>query len=170
MHQVNSAYYGSGLSRVMDSTPLANQGYQTPPVLNAPYQSCDGYESRVANPGLGTDPYQTYGVGGPYHHPNIERRNLIPGGGTSTYQSGMVEPYSRPSFSTYGEHTGFPGLGISQGSLQASQSTFVPNPSPTYGRYFYLSMAPFLYSFFFNLALYEFLLRQPILDLGHWKI
>ncbi|KAE9452645.1 hypothetical protein C3L33_15450, partial [Rhododendron williamsianum] len=133
-NQVNSAYYGSGLSRVMDSTPLANQGYQTPPVLNAPYQSCDGYESRVANPGLGTDPYQTYGVGGPYHHPNIERRNLIPGGGTSTYQSGMVEPYSRPSFSTYGEHTGFPGLGISQGSLQASQSTFVPNPSPTYGR------------------------------------
>ncbi|KAF7149900.1 hypothetical protein RHSIM_Rhsim02G0119600 [Rhododendron simsii] len=132
-NQVNSAYYGSGISRVIDSTPLANQGYQTPPVLNAPYQSCDGYESRVPNPGLGTDPYQTYGVGGPYHHPNIERRSLIPGGGTGPYQSGMVEPYPRPSFSTYGEHTGFSGLGISQGNLQASQSTFVPSPSPTYG-------------------------------------
>lgn len=146
MLQVNSAYYASGASRVMNSIPLANQGYQTPPVLNAPYQSCDRYESRVANPGHGTDTYQTYGVGGPYHHPDIERRNLIPGGGTSRYQSGMVEPYPRPSFSTYGEHTGFPELGISR----ASQSTSVPNLSPTYSTY--LSMAPFFIVLFIYLS------------------
>lgn len=71
------------------------------------------------------------------------------------------------------ETTGFPGLGISQGNLQASQSTLVPNPSTTYGMYFYLSMAPFCYSFYlFIWCLQVFAVGQwqPILDLGHSEI
>jgi len=132
--QVNSAYFGCGPSRGSESLPLANQGNQTPPVLNDTYRSYRAYESRIANPGLGTDPYQTCGVGGPYYPPNVESRNFTPGGATSPYQRGMVELYPRPPFSAYGEHTGFPGQAISQGNPQASrQSTFMPSHSSTYG-------------------------------------
>lgn len=138
MLQVNSAYFGCGPSRGSESLPLANQGNQTPPVLNDTYRSYRAYESRIANPGLGTDPYQTCGVGGPYYPPNVESRNFTPGGATSPYQRGMVELYPRPPFSAYGEHTGFPGQAISHGNPQASrQSTFVPGHSSTYGRFLY---------------------------------
>ncbi|CAL5409752.1 unnamed protein product [Camellia sinensis] len=134
--QVNSANPGR-----MDSFPVAHQGKQTPPVLNDPYGSYGGgfdhsrrndIESRIVNPGCATDPHRTYSVGGPYSHPNVESMNFMSGGATGPYQSGVFEPYSMP-YSTYGEHTGFPGPAGSHVDLQASrQSTFQPSPFTTY--------------------------------------